>query len=643
MRRFVVLVILFFISVSCLLAQKPFTLLDTVQIEEVVSYGELRKYQSGVKIESISTEHIDLVQEGGLENVIKRFTPIYIKTDAGGLATIRFRGTSPNHTAINFGGININSLTLGHSNLSNIPSFLFDEISLQYGSSSAVNGSGAVGGALYLGLKNYWTEGLKISTKATVGSFGEYFTGAKIFTGNGRWESVSRAYFYQKENNFPFNNPYTGDVENPGAVCDVQKGAAIKNMGLLQELNYKFNANQFFKSSFWIENNWRQVQPNMQTNYHYSGTQEIDNDNVRIWSEYINNQHKINFKGGLGFVHEKQVFDDIEEQIIQTDRLVSEIEASTDFDFGLGLKAGAKYKYIVPNVHAYADSVIDFEEHFDIYLSSFYKVNEKLKFTLNLRQSFVTNFDAPFTPSLGAEYTLRTGDLSFVKITSALSRSYRVPTFNDRYWGIQGNPNLKPETGNNLELGARYSFDNGEWQTNLNVNAFYMDVKNWIEWRNFGVWMAHNVQEVVSKGVEFQYSAGFPVGNLEGDLILNYTFNPVEPVETIDNSGVLNRQMNYVPKYMGNTSFRIKHKSWHFYTDGQYTGKRFTDDFGKELPGNFIANSGVGYKLPWKKHLFNLLFAVNNVFDVDYQNQRYYAMPGRSFRFSIKYEVNINK
>ncbi len=637
MRRFVVFGLLILNFAFCVVAQKKGSLADTIQIGEVVTYGELRKYQSGAKIETISAEHLELTREGGIENVLMRFSPIYIKSNAGGLSTIHFRGTSPDHTSINFGGINVNSLTLGHSNLSNIPSFLFDGISLQYGSSSAVNGSGAIGGAIYLGLNNDWTDGLNASAKTTIGSFGEYFLGTKVFVGNGNWESVTRLYYFEKENNFPFNNPYTGDVENPGAVRDIQQGASIKNMGLLQEINYKFSEKEFFKSSFWIENSWHQIQPNMQSNYRYKGTQEIDNDNIRIWTEYINNINKIKFKGGAGYVHDMQVFDNNEVQQIGTDRFIGEAEVSTDFVNGFGLKTGAKYKYIKPDVHAYSDSVIDFEQHLDIFFSTFYRVNRNLKFTLNLRQMFVTNFSAPFTPSLGGEYILRTHDRSFFKFTSSIARSFRVPTFNDRYWGTQGNPNLKPELGKNFELGANYNINNGKIKTVIGVNAFCMDVDNWIEWRNFGIWKAENVQEVVSKGVEFQSDISIPFGKFESLFTLNYTINRVEPVKTIEENGLLNRQMNYVPKHMGNTSFILKYNSLSFFTDGRFTGRRYTDDFGRELPAHFILNCGVGYKLAIQKQQFDFTLSSNNILNTDYQNEKYYAMPGRYFRFSMKY------
>lgn len=639
MRRFVVLGLLFFV-VSMLWAQKPFTLLDTVQIKEVVSYGELKKYQSGVKIASVSATQIRLLQENSLENVLKRLAPIYIKSDAGGLSTIRFRGTSPNHTSLNFGGINLNSLTLGHSNLSTIPSFLFDDINLQYGSSSAVNGSGSIGGAIYLGLGNHWTNGMNFSFTSTLGSFGEKVAATKFFMGNGKWESVSRIYLLSKKNNFPFNNIYTGDIENKLGVPDIQKGAATQNYGILQELNYRFHAKAYLKSMAWFDNNWREVQPNMQSNYYFTGTQKIDNENIRIWSEYVNQKNAVHFKSGAGFVHDYQIFDNIQEQIIQTNRFIAETEFSTDFSSEVGVKAGAKYKYIVPKVHAYSDSIIDFEEHLDVYFSSFYQISPKLKFTLNLRQTFVSQFNAPFTPSLGGQYLVRTGKYSFVKFTGAWAKSYRVPTLNDRFWGIQGNPDLQPESGNNIEFGAFFDSNNESCKTTIGISTFYMHVNNWIEWRNFGIWKAENVLEVVSKGIEIQANTCFELGEFLSDFGLNYTFNPVEAIETKDETGIINRQLNYVPKNMGTAFFSTSCKNWKISADSQFTGTRFTDDFGNKLPAFFLLNGGIHYLIKSGKHKINVTLSSQNMLNAHYQSQLYYAMPGRSFRLGLKYDLN---
>ena len=134
MRRFVVLILLLLAFVSCVLAQKPFTILDTVYVDEVVSYGKLQKYQSGAKIEKIQSKLFQLGQDGNLEQLLSRSLPIAFKSNAGGLSTIRIRGSAPNHTSLNFGGININSLTLGQANVSSIPIYLFDNVGVQFGS-----------------------------------------------------------------------------------------------------------------------------------------------------------------------------------------------------------------------------------------------------------------------------------------------------------------------------------------------------------------------------------------------------------------------------------------------------------------------------------------------------------------------------
>ena len=520
--------------------------------------------------------------------------------------------------------------------------FLFDGVSVQYGSSSTINGSGAIGGAVYLTLSEEWTDGLKVMAKTSVGSFGEYLAGGKVYLGNGQWEAVTRAYWYRKENDFPFNNYYTGNVENPGPVHDIQHGASVESKAVLQELNYKFSKKQFFKSTFWFGKNWYQVQPNMQSNYNYSGTQVINDENFRIWADYTNNEHQINFKGGAGFVHDMQIYNKNQNQQIGANRFLSEFEASTSFSSGFGLKAGAAYKYIKPDVYTYSDSVISHENQVDLYVSSFYQVSRNLKFSLNLRQMFVTNFEAPFTPSFGAEYAVRTGNESYVKFTSTLARSYRVPTFNDRYWGTQGNPDLLPESGKNAELGVVFYAEKGGCQTSVGLNAFYMDIENWIEWRNFGEWQAQNVLEVISKGIEIQSNTCFEIGKFDFDFSLNYTYNPVEPVKNIEQNGLLNRQMNYSPLHMGNAVLEAKYKSWRIFTDGQYTGWRYTDDFGHTLPAFFVANCGVEYQFNIKKQWFDVLFSSQNFLNADYQNEKYYAMPGRSFRLSLKYDLNLN-
>lgn len=623
---------------------------DTIMLQEVVSSAPLKKYQAGSKIVSITNDQMTIGQTGSIDQLLMRFMPVYLKSNAGGLSTIRLRGTSPNHTSVNFGGININSLTLGHSNMAEVPAFLFDGLDLQYGSSSAINGSGSIGGALHLGLVNAWTKGMKLKTTITEGSFGEQLYGAKLFAGNGKFESVSRLFYYRLQNNFPFNNPKIGDIEHPGTFRDRQRGADIENLGMIQELNYRFSEKETLKSALWLEHDFHEIQLTMQENITKKSPETLDNKHIRFWSEYENKKNPLNFKGGLGFVHDMQEYNGDRMQKIGTNRLITELEGKQDFNTYIGYKLGLKYQYIKPDVYAYSADVIKYEQQADFYLSSFFMAWKRLKLTINLRQQFVTNFKAPFTPALGAEFRLLTREFSVVKLNGNITKSYRIPTFNDRYWGIQGNPDLKPEDGMNFELGLNYALCTENLKTDVKLNMFYMDVKNWIEWRLGSVeWTAQNVMEVVSKGVEFQSNTDWTANKLNFNFRINYSYNPVESVKDESPGSIINRQLIYVPKHVGNCYSRLNYNDWNFFVDAGYTGKRFADYSGSyympkgfELDPYILANCGLSRKLCLFKQSVYLSFTLNNILNTDYQNERFYAMKGRSFRIGISTDINIH-
>jgi len=562
---------------------------------------------------------------------------VYVKSDGGTLSTIRFRGTSPNQTSIFFGGIDINSLTLGQSNLCNITPFLFDYVDLQYGSSSAVNGSGSVGGSIHLGLDSIWEKGLHVNSKISEGSYGEQFYGTKIYYGKGKLESISRIYYYYHRNDFSFKNNYTGDVENPGSVKDYQHGSSIENYGFIQEFNYRFGRYEYIKSSFWYEKDYHQIPLNMSSNYFYDGDKisVLVDKNIRFWSEYHNNKRKIKYTAGLGYVHDLEIQDNNQYGKIGTDRFIISSEIKQDVKRNFGYKTGLKYKCIYPNVYAYSDSVIKQEQHLDIYGSFFYHIGNRWKLTANMRQLYVTNFSAPFTPSAGAEYSVLSSGNSSLLMTGSIAKSYRIPTFNDRYWGTNGNPDLKAENGMNYEIGWNYHKVSDYTKLNIKINVFYLDIKNWIEWRQLGILEAINVGEVVSKGIEFQSFISRKAGNSNITFRLNYTFNPVRAVKDISESLVTGRQMEYIPRHMGNISVVEDINKWEVYIQGQFTGTRLADGTGSKLDPYFLLNAGIFRKIHIDGKNFKCSFSVNNILNRNYQNQKYYAMPRRTFRLSV--------
>ncbi|HPR31518.1 MAG TPA: TonB-dependent receptor [Prolixibacteraceae bacterium] len=646
MRHFLLAWCFFFILPEQLSAIEPLYPLvsDSVLLDEITCYGDQKKYQPGSKIEKLTPLQQEIAREGGLEQALSRFTPIYIKSNAGGLSTIRFRGTAPSHTAIQFGGININSLTLGHANLSNLATFLFDRIELQYGSSLALNGSGAIGGAIYLEQNNLWEKGFSGSFRYTAGSFGEQMTGLKVVAGNGKLESITKGFLFRKENNFPFKNPYHPNrISHPEPIDDVQQRAAIDNKGVLQELNYRFSPNCLIKSMAWFEDSWQQIQPNMQSNSDSVSSEEIADRNFRFWTQFTNNEHLLKYQLGAGYVHDNQLYNKIEDQIIVTDRLILDASLKQNLFQISEYKLGIHYQYIVPNVYAYSKENIENEQHINLAFSYYIEPAEGLKATLNLRQQWVTGFRVPFTPSLLAEYIPLHTPKNYLAVSASASRSYRVPTLNDRFWGDQGNPDLLPEDGWTFEGGIHYRFRNHPFTSNLRINLFYMDIDNWIEWRNFGVWKAQNIQRVVSQGIEFHGDLHFENGDLASDFMLNYTGNLAEPVENkVSGQGAI-QQLIYTPVHTGNVSWNVSYRKYTVFVDGSYTGIRYTDYLGATLPGYFLINAGLLLPLKVLDQETRISLQIINILNKQYQNEKYYAMPGRSFKLSLTINLNFKK
>ncbi len=631
----------FSITFNDLFAQE---LTDTIQIKEIsISSKEIKKFQAGAKVETIPNPIFKNLQDGSLETLLSRSTTLSLKSTAGGLSTIRFRGTSPDHTSINFGGINLNSLTLGHSNMSNIPMYLFDEVGVQFGSSSAVNGSGSIGGAIHLGLKNYWVDGFKAEARVAHGSFGEQLYGTKLFIGNGKWEAVTRLYYYNEKNNFKFLNTSIKDfTTGKVGIEDTQKNADIENMGLLHELKYRFSQGETLKLRVWFESDWHLIQQNQASNYYTPEKRETYKDeHIRAWGSYDNQKHKLKYHFGAGYVYDNSIYNNTPDPI-KTNRIIGDFFVEHDISENGSYKLGAKASQITPEVYAYGED-LKHENRIDLFLSYNQQFFDRLRITLNLRQGFVTDYELPFVPAVGLSFKLLDRNQHYLALNGNIAKSYRVPTFNDRYWVPGGNPDLKPEEGINYELGVEHSYLSDDFNSTIKINAFFMDVDNWVLWRNGGAyWYAENVQKVESKGIEVSGDVKYRLGNLKISHGLNYAYTNTQRKSSINESSAIDRQLEYVPLHKGLIFSSVEFKQFNISIDGSYTHEQYTDETLKNiLAPYFLLNTVINYNFRLNKnHRIRLSGMINNLLNKNYQSTIDYAMPRINYRISLTYNFN---
>ncbi|WP_066627453.1 TonB-dependent receptor plug domain-containing protein [Labilibacter marinus] len=612
---------------------------DTVHILEVEIVSPVsKKYQVGSKTQEFTPMQKIGAMSGSLTDLITKFSPVYIKSDAGGLGSFRFRGTSSTHTSVLIGELNINSLTLGSSNTSNIPTFLFDNINLAFGSSSASTGSGSIGGSVRLGFNHNWTKGVHGEAFTSMGSFGEYVGGAKVFVGNGKFESVTRLVYYQKENNFSYENTEYYDYEQQKYRRDTLKNSSIKNQNILQEINYKIDNNQQITSFFWLGKNRHEAQPNMTQN-NSSKVRPIEDINFRSWVNYRKTIKKNELKIGAGYVNDKAIDNGDEVNTIGTQRFVSHAGYKGSL-FKLNYEANINYRYIKPKVYAYDKTVT--EENLDLHAALLYRITPKLKASLNMRQQFVTRFDAPFTPSLGLDYILHTDDHSLIRLIANAQKTYKIPTFNDRYWGqegYEGNENILPEEGLSYEAGAKYTLCSDKVIFNFSSNVYYMDVDNWIQWiPNGNFWSAQNILRVISKGIEVSTDANFSIKNIKIQTGANYAYNSATRKESSLETDILGRQLEYTPQHIANAFISGKIRKTSIGIDGSFCGERYYNQVGDYLNAYKLINISASHKFNIKDNDLLVDFQVNNIFNEVYQNQYQYAMPESNYRVLLKYK-----
>lgn len=606
-------------------------------LKEVEVVANQNHFLTGSQKEQMDSAQLAAISNSSLAELLSQYTPIYIKQDAGGLSTIRLRGTTASHTAVLFEGININSLTLGQSNFSNIPLFLFDGIEIQYGGSAAIHGSDAIGGSIQLQNQVQWGHVFSLSLQQDFGSFGSYFSGLKLTLANRKLHYQLKAYYKQKENDFPFINIAIKDFETNSYRLDTTRNAASQDWGVIQSLNCKISPSFTTFARLWLEANERQVQMNMSSNYYGGSEDEIANFALRAIAglNYYLGHGKLSLQ--TAYLHSNQVYNSQEEQNIACQTRLFKLDYTHAKCLGGELLMGAQYQHITPDVHAYSNDPK--ETRTELY-SSYKRVWLKhLNTSFNLRETIVSNYKNKFTPSLGLSSTILNRNKHNVSLRGALAQSYKIPTLNDRFWIPGGKPDLLPETSLSAEMGGDYRYHNKQQDLSLSFTAYTMNVDHWIQWVNQGEWQAENIKKVRSQGFELKTQWLQQLGLFQWKIGAAYSFTHAREQASYTSTTVSSEQMIYTPKHLFNAYSSLAYRSWLLACNMKYVDQRRTEN-NTYLSAYQLYSMALSRELNMHRHKFNLSIRCNNITDRSYQNQELYAMPGRNYHLSIKYYIH---
>jgi vitamin B12 transporter len=606
---------------ACCLAQSK----DSVILNQVTIYGlPDEKYLAGSSLVSLDSSLQSHDRSRNLSEILPLQLPIYFRSYGNGmLSSISMRGTSPQHTSVSWNGININSFSLGQADFSILPATAFDQVKIHEGAGSARFGSGAFGGTVLLNSTSP-SQSNSISFSQDVGSFGRYFSSLAGAWSVNKWGFKTKLYNLFSENNFPV--VITGER---------QPHASFRQSGILQDAEYRWSSAKTLSLHYWYHDADREIQPTI-GQYNSQDNQQDRNHRLSI-------QYQSNSRLGLlllngGYINDEIVYNGSASDVI---RWISSAKHEFVFAKTFHTQVGAEWNHIIGNIPNYENGQAK-EDRYDFTASIQKNISKRISVAVNLRQPVVSGFSAPFLPYLGTEYAILKNINHDLKIRGSISKNYRVPTLNDRYWQNAGDKTLLPETSHAGEFGINYRFKTFEITNSL----FSQKVDNWIQWvpDATGNYRPKNILQVIAQGVEVKLSLRQKINKATIIPMLTYQFTKSITKQAPDNEQyTIDKQLVYTPRHTASAYVQLIWKKTSADISAQYNGKRYTDSSNSDtyaLPAFVLLNASIGKFWVSNQHRFDFRFAVKNLLNLDYQLYSGRAMPGRNYNLQFTYQLN---
>lgn len=596
---------------------------DSTILEDVTVFGlPEERYLAGSELIRIDSSLLARENSRHLGDVLSQQLPIYFRNYGNGmLSSISMRGTSPQHTSVLWNGISINSFSLGQADFSILPAGAFDEVKVHAGAGSARFGSGAIGGTVLLNSDaNQTSNMIKISQE--VGSFGRYFTALNGRWSTNRWGGQTKFYKLESENNFPVLS--TGNR---------QQHAAFNQSGVLQDVEYRWSSSKKISAHYWYHQADRQIQPTIGA---FNKNDKQQDRNHRFVVRFQQNGRHGLFNAFGGYVSDEIVFNGGPSNVM---RWIAGARHEYAWK-GVNMQLGAEWNHIIGTIPNYEHGQAT-ENRYDFTASFQKKLSERLSLALNLRQPIVSGFSAPFLPYLGADYLVVKKVNSELKVRASISKNYRVPTLNDRYWQNAGDMNLSPETTHAVEAGWNWKIGRVE----IANTWFTQKVDEWIQWtpQENGNFIPKNIKQVLAEGFEVKANAKQRLGNLMITSGISYQFTKSTTIRAPkEEEYVMGKQLIYTPRHTGSAFGQMCWRTLSIDFSAQYSGVRFTtpdNSLAYQLPVFALVNTSVGKFWQINRHRFDFSFSVKNIFNTEYQTYANRAMPGRNYNFQLLYQI----
>ncbi|WP_455365925.1 TonB-dependent receptor domain-containing protein [Kaarinaea lacus] len=230
-----------------------------------------------------------------------------------------------------------------------------------------------------------------------------------------------------------------------------------------------------------------------------------------------------------------------------------------------------------------------------------------------LRYTDDKNFGDETTYNLDYGYALS----AQLRLLAGIGTGFRAPTPVDRFSGFGGNPDLKAETSQNIELGSRYKMNENH---SLSVSLFQNDIDNLINW-NSATSMLENIGQTRIRGLELGYRLHQQNWNARIDIIFQ------DPRDRTTGDILLRRAKRSLT-----AAVQYRNNQHTVGADLLASSKR--EDFGATLAAYAIVNFNYLYRV---NESWQVTTHIENLFDKQYQTAAGYNTQRRFFMLGFEY------
>lgn len=582
---------------------------DSIILKEVlVSDFQLKNSSDTHSLQNL-TDSIIGRNQSSLTTLLNYNSVIYFKENGLGMVSSpSFRGTTAQQTAVVWNGININSQLNGQTDFNTITTRDFSDISVRSGGGSIIYGSSAIGGSIHLNNDLSFKRRFENEIRLNYGSFNTFGGNYKLLASDAKTSvnlSVSRN---SSDNDYDY--PETENLKN--------ENGQFYNTSVNLAFGFKINKTNVLKL-------YSQV---FESERHFSGTlvspsqskyQDLNTRNLLEWTASGEN---LISTAKVAFLFEKyQYFANANTEKLETSKAETFI-AKYDLNWKISSKINingivdyTKTKGIGSNIgeetRNIGSAVLLFK----------HQLLTKLQYELSVRKEITNAYQSPLLFAFGSKFN----PSEHYNIKFNLSRNFRIPTFNDLYWQGSGNPDLKPESSYQAEIGQEVIFRN----FTISATAYYMKIQDLLRWKpNGSLWSPENVGKVNSYGAEgfLRYSKKINSHRFEARATYAYTVSENEK---------LAKQLSYVPfhKFTGDVVYSYRKLTFNY--QYLFTGQIFTlDDESEFLKEYQVSNAGIDYDFG-TQNTYKIGFQILNLWNANYQNMPQRPLPGRNYMIHL--------